>query len=61
MFHRGNCWDNVPIESFFSHLRSELIYLGQTNNPNDIIKLVNAYIYFYNKEQIQLKNGMSTV
>ncbi|HGM3867998.1 TPA: IS3 family transposase, partial [Clostridioides difficile] len=27
MSRRGNCWDNAPIESFFSHFKSELIYL----------------------------------
>ncbi|TQO57008.1 IS3 family transposase, partial [Paraclostridium bifermentans] len=61
MSRRGNCWDNAPIESFFSHLKSELIYLVQTNDQNEIIKLIHDYIYFYNNERIQLKNGMSPV
>lgn len=61
MSRKGNCWDNAPIESFFSHLKSELIYLVDTSNPDEIIKLVNDYIYFYNNERIQLKNGMSPV
>ncbi|MDS1001901.1 IS3 family transposase [Clostridium sporogenes] len=49
MSRKGNCWDNAPIESFFSNLKSELIYL------------IDEYIYFYNNERIQLKFGMSPV
>ena len=26
MSRRGNCWDNAPVESFFSTLKSELIH-----------------------------------
>jgi transposase InsO family protein len=61
MSRKGDCWDNAPIESFFSHLKSELIYLVDTNNPDKIIKLINEYIYFYNNQRIQIKNGMSPV
>ena len=61
MSRKGNCWDNAPIESFFSHLKSELIYLVDTKNPDEITKLINEYIYFYNYERIQIKNGMSPV
>ena len=56
-----NCWDNAPIKSFFSHLKSELIYLIDSKYPEEIIKLLNYYIYFYNNERIQIKNGMSPV
>ena len=61
MSRKGNCWDNAPIESFFSHLKSELIYLVDTKNPEEITKLINEYIYFYNHERVQIKNGMSPV
>jgi transposase InsO family protein len=61
MSRKGNCWDNAPIESFFSHLKSELIYLIDTNNVDEITKLINEYIFFYNNERIQIKNGMSPI
>ncbi|WP_227859119.1 IS3 family transposase, partial [Clostridioides sp. ES-S-0056-01] len=61
MSRKGNCWDNAPIESFFSHFKSELIYLIDTTDPKKMISLINDYIYFYNNERIQLKNGMSPI
>ncbi len=61
MSRRGNCWDNIPIEIFFNHLKSELIYLVDTNDEDELIKLVHEYIYFYNNERIVLKNSMSPV
>ena len=61
MSRRGNCWDNVPIENFFSHFKSELIYLVDTTDVNDLIKLIHEYIDFYNNERIQIKTGMSPV
>lgn len=61
MPRKGNCWDNPPIESFLSHMKSELIYLVDTKNPNEITKRIDEYIYFYNNERIQIKIGMSPV
>lgn len=61
MSRKGNCWDNAPIENFFSHLKSELIYLVDTNDVDEITKLIEEYIFFYNNERIQIKNGMSPV
>jgi len=61
MSRRGNCWDNIPIENFFGHFKSELIYLTKYNTLEELIKLINDYIIFYNNERIQIKNGMSPV
>jgi len=61
MSRRGNCWDNAPIESFFSHLKCELVYLVDTRDSKEITKLIEEYIYFYNHERVQIKNGMSPV
>lgn len=58
---KGNCWDNAPIESFFSHLKSELIYLVNTTDVDELTKLVHEYIYFYNNDRIQNKIGMSPI
>lgn len=55
MSRRGNCWDNAPMENFFSHLKEE--YLRHVRNPTleQVRHLVDEYIYFYNYERIQLK------
>ena len=53
--------DNHPIESFSNHLKSELLYLIDSKDLEEIIKLINNYIYFYNNERIQIKPGMSPV
>lgn len=58
---KANCWDNAPIESFFSHLKSELIYLVNTTDVAELTKLIHEYIYFYNNERIQNKIGMSPI
>lgn len=61
MSRRGNCWDNAPIENFFSHFKSELIYLSKTNDVNELTNLIDDYIHFYNNERIQIKIGMSPI
>jgi transposase InsO family protein len=55
MSRRGNCWDNAPMENFFSHLKEE--YLRHVRNPtlDQVRQMVDEYIYFYNHERIQLK------
>ena len=58
---KGKCWDNAPIESFFIHLKSELIYLVNTTDVDELTKLVHEYIYFYNNDRIQNKIGMSPI
>lgn len=59
---RGNCWDNAPIESFFSHFKSELIYLSKTNNYDNLILEISEYIDYYNNKRIQKKlNGLSPI
>ena len=55
MSRRGNCWDNAPMENFFSHLKEE--YLRHFRKPTfeEAEQLIAEYIYFYNYERIQLK------
>ncbi|MBC6126749.1 IS3 family transposase [Listeria welshimeri] len=44
------------IESFFSHLKTEVFYSQDFTATNEqIIELVEEYIYYYNNERIQLK------
>lgn len=63
MSRKGNCWDNAPIESFFSHFKSELIYLQNNKIVLDVLKEeISKYIKFYNEERIQLKlKGLSPI
>ncbi|GAA0699075.1 hypothetical protein GCM10008904_04120 [Paraclostridium ghonii] len=42
-------------------MKSGLLYLVDTKNSNEITKLIDDYIYFYNNERIQIKSGMSPV
>ncbi|MBD7970493.1 IS3 family transposase, partial [Paenibacillus gallinarum] len=52
---RGNCLDNVCIESFFSHLKTEKIYLNEAASKAEVEQLVSEYILFYNQDQFQKK------
>lgn len=52
----GVCYDNVLIESFFSHLKTEAFYSQDFNATNEqILKIMEEYIYYYNNIRIQLK------
>lgn len=62
MSRRGNCWDNSPIESFFSHFKSESIYLTKNRDFEFLVAEIHEYINFYNNIRIQKKlNGLSPV
>lgn len=55
MSNRGNCLDNAPCECFFSHLKSELIYIENFTSLEHMIREVEDYIKFYNNTRIQLR------
>ncbi len=61
MSRKGNCWDNAPIESFFSHFKTELPYFIIGKKTIESLKDgISKYIKFYNEERIQLKlKGLS--
>ena len=50
---KGNCHDNACIESFFSHFKTECLYLLKDNSEEEIIRAVEQYIYFYNYKRFQ--------
>ncbi len=53
--YKGSCVDNVPIESFFSALKTECIYLYK-NITRELSKiLVDDYIKYYNYYRFQEK------
>lgn len=59
---KGTPIDNSPTESFFSTIKSELIYNKTITIPNDkaLIQEIIDYIYYYNNERIQKSLGYLT-
>ena len=55
MSRKANCWDNAPIENFFSHLKEEALRQFPTLSFEETKQVIDEYIYFYNYERIQLK------
>ncbi len=55
MSRRGNCWDNAPIENFFSHFKEEAWRHFKKPSFEETCQIVEDYICFYNYERIQLK------
>ncbi len=54
---RGNCYDNACVESFFSHLKTEKIYLEKPQSLEEAEKMIFDYITFYNNKRFQKKLG----
>jgi putative transposase len=62
MSRKGNCLDNACIESFFSHLKTEGVFLFNIENLRQIQNLVHRYIHFYNFERMQRRlNNLTPV
>lgn len=52
---RGNCLDNACIESFFSHLKTEKIYLHPPTSQEELLQAIAEYISYYNYDRFQKK------
>ncbi|RUT47373.1 hypothetical protein EJP82_06585 [Paenibacillus anaericanus] len=52
---KAACLDNACIESFFSHLKTEKLYLYKGNSEGEIHQEFEDYIYFYNYQRFQKK------
>ncbi|WP_375143052.1 IS3 family transposase [Paenibacillus sp. D2_2] len=52
---KATCLDNACIESFFSHLKTEKLYIKQCRSGAEIQQAVEDYIYFYNYHRFQAK------
>ena len=55
MSRRGNCWDNAPMENFFSHLKEEALRPFRLLSFYDLQQVIKQYVQFFNYERIQLK------
>ncbi len=50
MSRKGNCYDNAPTESFWGHLKQELIHQRHFQTRNEAIAAIREYIeIFYNR------------
>lgn len=61
MSRRGNCYDNVMAENFFSILKTECIYRCKLKTFAEAKQLIDEYIWFYNNERIQLKTKLTPI
>ncbi len=52
MSRRGNCWDNAPMESFFSTLKQET-YFKDIEDIEELKKYIDDYIDYYNNARPQ--------
>jgi putative transposase len=59
MSRRGNCWDNAPMENFFSHLKEEALRHCKNPTFEQVREVIEEYIRFYNYERIQLKTKLT--
>jgi putative transposase len=51
MSRKGNCLDNACIESFFSHLKSECIYLHAFRTDEEVRQAIDQYIRSFERIQ----------
>jgi putative transposase len=50
MSGKGNCYDNAPTESFWGHLKQELVHHRHFQTRNDAMAAIREYIeIFYNR------------
>jgi putative transposase len=61
MSRPGNCLDNAPTESFFSHLKEEWLRHMTIKDFEHASSLVDSYIDFYNNDRIQLKTKLTPI
>jgi len=58
MSRKGNCYDNAPVESFFSTLKNELVRHRQFQNQTDARQAIFEYIEgFYNRQRLHQALG----
>jgi putative transposase len=54
MSRRGNCWDNAPLESFFSHFKDEA-NIKYCQSLDELKEEINQYMNYYNNYRYQWK------
>ena len=62
MSRKGNCLDNAIMENFFGLLKSELLYLRESDSMEGFRIELEGYIDYYNNKRIKAKlKGLSPV
>ena len=54
MSRKGNCWDNAPQESFFGHMKDEVIF-SECRTFEEVKIVIDDWIDYYNNERYQWK------
>lgn len=58
MSRKGNCWDNAPMESFWSTLKTELVFHCRFATREQAKRVITEYIeIFYNRLRKQARLG----
>lgn len=57
MSKRGCCWQNSPIENWFSQLKEEMLRNGEKPTMNNASEKIEKYVLWYNTERIQKDLG----
>lgn len=52
MSRKGNCWDNSPVERFFSSLKRESLTGNVYQTRDSAIAHTQAYMSYYNTQRI---------
>ena len=63
MSRRGNCWDNAPQESFFGHMKDEIMdKIKKSSTNEDVFQIIDDWIDYYNNDRpIYQLNQMTPV
>ncbi len=51
MNHKGNCYDNAPVESFFSSLKNELVHYRHFQHHAEARYAIAEYIAVFDNSQ----------
>ena len=57
MSHRGNCWENCPIENWFMQLKHEWLCQFDKLTKKEATEEIKKYVHLYNNERIQKRLG----
>ena len=59
MSSKGCPYDNAVMENFFGTFKTECLYRCNPTTSEQVKQLVDEYIYFYNFQRIDMKNGLT--
>ena len=59
MSSKGCPYDNAVMENFFGTFKTECLYRCNPTTSEQVQQLVDEYIYFYNFQRIDMKNGLT--